>query len=221
MAITGINPSAAQTAPKSTLAQGTVTQDDFLKLLIAQLQNQDPLQPMDNQQFAAQLATFNSLGQLIEINDKLGSLQSSQGSMNQFNAASLIGKEIVSNSNQVSLPSEGSAKIGFQLAANATRVVVKVYSSTGDLVRQIDAGAQSGGARSVVWDGNDGGGRRLASGVYGFEAIAVDAGGNRIGTTGQIVGRVTGVKLDGAEPILEVGGIEVPLSGVSTVRSAS
>lgn len=221
MAITGINSTATQSTAKSTLADKTVTQDEFLKLLIAQLQNQDPLQPMDNQEFAAQLATFNSLGQLIEINDKLGTLQSSQGSMNQYNATSLIGKEIVSNSNQVSLPSEGSAKIGFQLAANAARVVVNLRSGAGELVRQVDAGAQNAGARSVVWNGADGAGRRLASGPYSFEVIAVDAGGNRVATTGQIVGRVTGVKLDGAEPILDVGGIEVPLSGVTTVRSAS
>jgi flagellar basal-body rod modification protein FlgD len=83
MAIQGINATTAQDASKPTATNKTVTQDDFLKLLIAQLQNQDPLQPMDNQQFAAQLATFNSLEQLIGINDKLGALKSSQGAMNQ------------------------------------------------------------------------------------------------------------------------------------------
>ena len=86
MAIQNIAATSSPNTAAKTLTDKTVTQDDFLKLLIAQLQNQDPLQPMDNQQFAAQLATFNSLGQLIEINGKLGALQNGQGAASQYNA---------------------------------------------------------------------------------------------------------------------------------------
>ena len=75
MAIQNITPAVSQSTAAKTLTDKTVTQDEFLKLLIAQLQNQDPMKPMDNQEFAAQLAQFNSLGQLIEINSKLGALK--------------------------------------------------------------------------------------------------------------------------------------------------
>ena len=220
MAIPGINSTTPQSQALNSLTQKTVTQDDFLKLLISQLQNQDPLQPMDNQQFAAQLATFNSLGQLIDINSKLGTLQNTYAASNQLSATAMIGKEITTAANTVNLPSDGSAKIGFQLGANAARAVANVYNDAGVVVRQIDLGAQSAGERSVAWDGKDGSGKRLTSGLYRFEITAIDASGTKVAATGQLRGVVTGVKLTGGEAILEVGGVEVPLSSVTGVRSA-
>ena len=220
MAIQNIAAASTQSAPTKPLTDKTVTQDDFLKLLIAQLQNQDPLHPMDNQEFAAQLATFNSLGQLIEINDKLGTLQQSQGSMNQYNAASLIGKEIACAGNRVNLSSGSSATIGYRLGGNATKVGINIFTGAGELVRQINAGPRSGGDQALVWDGKDATGRAMAPGVYGFEVSAVDANGKKIPATGKLRGVVTGVKLDGSEPVLEVGGVEVPLSSVTSVRAA-
>ena len=220
MAIQNITSAASQSAPAKSLTDKTVTQDDFLKLLIAQLQNQDPLKPMDNQEFAAQLAQFNSLGQLIEINSKLGALQSGQGSTSQYNAASLIGKEISSAGNTVSLSSDSSPSIGYQLGANAARVVVSIGNASGQLVRQIDAGARSAGDQSIVWDGKDGAGQKLPPGEYDFEINAFDLAGRKIPANGKIQGLVTGVKLDGGEPVLEVGALQVPLSAVTAVRSA-
>src|SRR5690349_14870224 len=93
--------------------------DDFLKLLIAQLQNQDPLKPLDNQEFATQLATFNSLDQLIGINQKLDSLAQQQQLVGQLGAASLIGKEIIADGNQVTLAAGQSAAIGYAVDAAA------------------------------------------------------------------------------------------------------
>ena len=81
MAVQNVNAAAAASTATNPLKMQVASQDDFLKLLITQLQNQDPLEPMDNQEFATQLATFNSLGQLIEINDKLGAMTNGQGSM--------------------------------------------------------------------------------------------------------------------------------------------
>jgi len=221
VAIQGIQSTTPQPAAQNLLTEKTVTQDDFLKLLIAQLQNQDPLHPMDNQEFAAQLATFNSLGQLISINEKLGGLQNSQTAAGQFNAASLIGKEISTDANRVSLPSGSSAKIGYQLGSNASRVSVSIHDNAGVLVRQIEAGAQSAGERSVVWDGKDAAGRQLAGGSYSFEINALDVNGKKVAATGRLHGVVTGVKFKGSEPILEVGELEVPLSSVTSVRSPS
>ena len=209
-----------QSSPGRALTERTVTQDEFLRLLIAQLQNQDPLQPMDNQEFAAQLATFNSLGQLIEINDKLGELKSGQGSLNQYNAASLIGREIAAAGNLVKLGSGSSATIGYRLGANAAKVAVSIFNANGELVRRIDAGARSSGDNTLVWDGNDATGKSAPKGTYRFEIDAVDANGRKIPVLGTIQGVVTGVKLYGAEPVLEVNGIDVPLSSVITVRVA-
>jgi len=219
MAIQNIAAIPTQSTTARPFADKTVSQDDFLKLLITQLQNQDPLKPMDNQEFAAQLAQFNSLGQLIEINDKLGGLQNGQGSLSQYNAASLIGKEISSAGNKINLSAESSTTIGYQLGAHAARVIVGVFNGTGELVRRIDAGAQSSGHRSVLWDGKDSAGQALPSGVYGFEIEAVDGIGRTVSASGKVQGLVTGVRLDGAEPVLEIGSLEVALSGVTAVRA--
>jgi flagellar basal-body rod modification protein FlgD len=219
VAIQSVNSTPTQATAGQALSQQTVTQDDFLKLLIAQLQNQDPLSPMDNQQFAVQLATFNSLGQLISINDKLGSLQTSQGATNQFNAASLIGKEIASNGNTLNLQTGNPAPISYQLSANASRVVVNIQDSSGALVRQISAGAQSAGDQSVLWDGKDASGKAAPAGPYNFEVNAFDINGKQVQASGRIKGTVTGVRLDGSEPVLEVGALQVPLSAVASVST--
>lgn len=219
MAIQNINSTPAQATAAHSLSRQTVTQDDFLKLLIAQLQNQDPLQPMDNQQFAVQLATFNSLEQLIGINDKLGSLQTGQGATSQFNAASLIGKEVASSGNTLRLQSSGPARIGYQLGANAARVVVNIQDSSGALVRQINGGAQGVGDQSVLWDGKDAAGRTAPAGIYNFEINAFDLNGKQVQASGRIKGTVTAVNFAGSEPVLELGGIEVPLSAVASVRT--
>ena len=217
MAIQSVSSIPTQATAGQALSKQTVTQDDFLKLLIAQLQNQDPLQPMDNQQFAVQLATFNSLEQLIGINDKLGSLQTSQGTTNQFNAASLIGKVVTSNGSALSLQTGKPAAISYQLSADAARVVVNIQDSSGALVRQITVGAQSAGDQSVLWDGKDASGNAAPAGLYHFEVSAFDLNGKQVQASGVIKGAVTGINLSGSEPVLDVDGIEVPLSAVASV----
>jgi flagellar basal-body rod modification protein FlgD len=219
--VSSTNSTATSNQPSQTLPNQTVTKDDFLKLLIAQLQNQDPLQPMDNQQFAVQLATFNSLEQLIDINKQLGSLQSTQGLTNQFNAASLIGKEIATTGNTISLQSGSLVPVSYQLGANATRVVVNIQDSSGSLVRQLEVGAQKAGDQTITWDGKDASGKAAASGLYTFEINAFDLNGKQVQASGRIHGIVTGARWDGSEPVLELGNVQVPLSSVTTVRSGS
>jgi len=219
LAIQSVNSTPTQATTGQAPSKQTVTQDDFLKLLIAQLQNQDPLQPMDNQQFAVQLATFNSLEQLIGINDKLGGLQTSQGAMNQFNAASLIGKEVTSNGNTLNLQTGNPARLSYQLGANASRVVVNIQDSSGTLVRQMIVGVQSAGNQSVLWDGKDASGNAAPAGLYNFEVNAFDLAGKQVQASGYIRGIVTGVRLDGSEAVLEVGAVQVPLSTVTNVST--
>lgn len=219
LAIQSVNSTPAQATVGQALSQQTVTQDDFLKLLIAQLQNQDPLQPMDNQQFATQLATFNSLGQLIDIDQKLGSMQSAQGQANNFNATSMIGKQITTNGSTVSLQPGTPAAINYQLGANASKVVVNILDSSGVLWRQIVAGAQNAGNQTVLWDGTDATGNAAPAGPYNFEVNAFDINGKQIQASGYIKGTVTGVRLDGSEPVMEVGALQIPLSSVTSVST--
>src|ERR1044071_4071557 len=115
MIVPSVTPPTVQQNTTQTPPSQTVDKNGFLKLLIAQLQNQDPLQPMDNQQFAVQLATFNSLEQLMDIDKQLSTLQTTQGQANQFNSASLIGKQIQADGNTVALQNGGSTTPGYPL----------------------------------------------------------------------------------------------------------
>jgi flagellar basal-body rod modification protein FlgD len=221
MAIQNVTSTTPTNSTTQTAPNETVTKDDFLKLLIAQLQNQDPLQPMDNQQFAVQLATFNSLEQLIDINKSLGALQSTQTQTNQFNATSLIGKEIDSSGNSLSLQTGGSTSVNYQLTGNATKVVINIMDSNGSLVRQLQFGVQKAGDQQISWDGKDAAGKSVPGGNYTFEVNAFDLNGKQVTASGRTRGTVTGVKLDGSEPILQLGNLQVPLSTVTSVRSKS
>jgi flagellar basal-body rod modification protein FlgD len=218
MAIQGINsaaPAVQNTQPK---ASGEITRDDFMKLLIAQLQNQDPLSPLDNQEFAVQLAQFNSLEQLIGLNEKLDNLASQQGLVSQFSSTALIGKQVSANGDEINLSGSGNASLYYDLGANAAKVTVKVVNSSGTVVRQIDLGSQKAGLQSAIWDGKNSLGQSMPAGVYRFEVDAADAAGKSLPVTKQVRGVVTGVDLEGAEPILEIGQSRIPLSSVTAVH---
>jgi flagellar basal-body rod modification protein FlgD len=166
MAIQSVNgaaPAAAQTAQAKAGQQ--ITRDDFMKLLITQLQNQDPLSPLDNQEFAVQLAQFNSLEQLVGLNEKLDALANQQGLVSQFSSTALIGKQVIGKGNTVNLGANGNASLYYDLGAGATKVTVKVFDSSGALMRQIDAGSQKAGPQSALWDGKNNLGQSLPPGV--------------------------------------------------------
>ncbi len=207
---------AAQAAPAK--AGGEISRDDFMKLLIAQLQNQDPLSPMDNQEFAVQLATFNSLEQLVGMNEKLESFASQQGLASQLNSAALIGKQVVGKGNEVNLGASGDAGFYYELAGNAAKVTVKVLNSGGAVVRQLEAGSQNAGAQNMTWDGENNLGQRMPPGVYSFEVTAADGSGSAVPVTKHVRGVVTGVNLEGPEPVLEIGQLRISLSAVTAIH---
>jgi flagellar basal-body rod modification protein FlgD len=218
MAIQSINGAAPAAQATDAKAGGQITREDFMKLLIAQLQNQDPLSPLDNQEFAVQLAQFNSLEQLVGLNEKLDSLASQQGLVSQFSSAALIGKQVVGKGNEINLGTSGNPNLHYHLQADAAKVMVKVLNSTGAVVRQIDAGSQNAGAQSAIWDGKNSLGQSLPAGVYSFEVSAQDGAGNLLPVTKQVRGVVTGINLEGPEPILEIGQLRIPLSAVSAIH---
>jgi flagellar basal-body rod modification protein FlgD len=217
MTVEAIN-QTTQTGAASQLGAGkAMGRDDFLKLLIAQLQNQDPLHPLDNQEFAAQLATFNSLDQLIGINQKLDGMQSQQQMLGQLSAASMIGKQIIADGNQVYLAQGTQATIPYALDAAAARVAITITDGQGNLVRTLVGGNQQAGEQTVLWDGKDAAGKTLPAGAYSIQVSALDAAGKKIGATSRTRGIVTGVDFNGGDLLLEIGAVKVPLSAVKGI----
>ncbi|MBW7997695.1 MAG: flagellar hook capping protein [Candidatus Glassbacteria bacterium] len=196
-------------------------QDDFLKLLVAQLQNQDPLNPASNQEFAAQLAQFSSLEQLTQMNQNLKANLSSDAvlaqSLNNSTATGFIGHEVHATGNMLSMKQGDPASLRFFQDSASTETVIDIYNDQGSLVRTIELGSIQAGGTVTEWDGKDFDGNQLSSGTYFFDVSAVDFDGNRVATTTFMFGRVTGVRYVDNQATLLIGEQEVPLRNVMEI----
>ena len=191
--------------------------DDFLNLLVAQLQNQDPLSPMESTEFTSQLAQFSSLEQLSNVNVNLEYLQMYQSSINNAQAVSFIGKNIYALGNSIQLESEEIEEINFELSEDSSSVYINIYNESGDLVKIIENGPMGEGKQSVEWDGTDTDGNTLPEGIYEFEVMAVDINGDEVQTTTYIAERVTGVTFKDGITYLIAGEMQIPIGDVIEV----
>lgn len=196
-----------------------MNESDFLKLFVAQLQNQDPLNPADSAQFVTQLAQISAVEQAYDTNANLQSLLTAQNNSSQIEAVSFIGKTIVASGNQVALSGNQPA-INFALPSAAAQVTVNIMNSAGTTVRTITASNLSAGNNSVTWDGKDGNGATLSNGTYTFSVTGTDANGNSVSPTTIVTGQVDGVNVSGDQPQLTVGGVTVPISSVVSMRAS-
>lgn len=205
--LTGVIPSklmdrGEELAPRA--AKNAMGKDDFLKLLMTQLQHQDPLNPMDQKDMSAQLAQFSSLEQLTNIGSGIKDLRSGFGDETKLNALSMIGRQVQASGSELELM-EGkpvSVKLS-SLTGDVKPTQVSIYDNSGKLVREmaLDKKAVSG---DVEWDGKDASGVDLPSGKYSFKAVGVDDQGQSKELNPELNGRVTGVDLDGKDAVLLV-----------------
>jgi flagellar basal-body rod modification protein FlgD len=213
-AVTGLTPtSGTNTGASMTAATKSMGKDDFLKLLLAQLQNQDPTAPTDNTQFVAQLAQFSSLEQAEQTNSTLESLLLAQASANQTSAASFIGKSVLFKSTGVTLGSSGATILG-TLNQNASTVTATIQDANGKTVRTITLKDVTSGALSVPWDGKSDDGTKLPNGAYTVNLAAKDAKGNNLTISTQGRATVTGVDFSSGAAQLIVNGQTINMSDV-------
>ena len=172
------------------LSGQTLGKDDFLRLLLTQLQHQDPLNPMDNTQFIAQTAQFTSLEQLQNINTALGKLTAASTASGVSQAAALLGKTVkTAGSGPVSLP--------YSLAGASAPVHVEVLDQDGNVLRSMDIGSKPAGAYTAQWDGRDSAGHPMASGRYYYRVSAVGGTGGSDGVASAAEGPLTGFEVRG------------------------
>lgn len=199
----------------------TLNRDDFLQLLVTQLSNQDPLNPMDGQEFAAQLAQFSSLEQLININESM--IQSGEingllaQSINSGVAADLIGKTIESEGHQFYFDGSEETTLRFELSNTATDIEVEIFNPAGQLVRTVSLSQLESGEHTINWDGKDADGEDLASGNFTFNVKATDASGNDVGTRTFISGVVERVTYNQNGIFLWIGNTSVNMGDVRSV----
>ena len=154
--------------------------DDFLHLLVTQLQNQDPLNPTDHTEFTAQLAQFSSLEQLHNVNDNLTQLQNFQASTNNTQAVSMLGKEITAKGNYLQLTDGKASGCDFSLSRDAALVTVNIYDSTGRFVSAFENKNLPAGRHTLEWDGKDNDNIPVKDGHYTFAIQATDANDQKI-----------------------------------------
>jgi flagellar basal-body rod modification protein FlgD len=217
MSIVGLDQVGSKAAQTNATKASSMGKDDFLHLLVTQLQHQDPLNPMDSTGFTAQLAQFSSLEELQNINETLGSVGSSQTILTNSQAVDYIGKRIQAVGEQLELTNAEPVSIEFNLNQDAAGVYVRIYDPYGEFVQDLEPGPLSAGLQSVTWDGKDHRDQQAPDGAYRYEVMAMDADGNTVSVTSFTNGTVTGVYYKNGLAYLLTANQEIPLGSVVQV----
>ena len=211
----------------SALDQYQITQDttqnkelgknEFLNLLVAQLNNQNPLEPQGNGEFIAQLAQFSTVEGVEKLNTSMESLLSGYQSSQALQASSLVGRKVIVPTDKAVVDTSESFKASLVLPTTSSNVYVNVYDSAGTAVNRINLGEQAAGNVSFIWDGKDASGNLLPPGTYKFEAQATYDGETK-GLYTMLPANVDSVTLGGSELTLNLAGLgSVPLSQVQVI----
>jgi len=203
----------AATAGKGKSEMG---KQDFLTLFTAQLQNQNPLDPVKNEAFVAQLAQFSQLESLTNMQTSLDTLSTTMKSSRVMDSAALIGKSVAVANSAVQLTQGGSVNASIDLPNGASGVTVQVHNASGQLVQTLVAGVQPMGTLDFAWNGMDSAGAKAPSGSYTLTAKAVVNGSTQTVDV-QTLNTITAVTNDattGAITLQTAGGGSVALSSV-------
>lgn len=218
MAITPVGTSASHSQSAGAAAKLADTYDSFLRLLTTQLKFQDPLSPMDSNQFVEQLVQFSGVEQQIAINKNLEQLLSLESNSVASTAINMIGKVAMAEGDTIGL-TDGEARYAYELPENAESVTIAILDSAGQIVYSTP-GQTAKGNHEFAWNGESSGGQTMPEGDYTIRVSAADANGNPITAATYIIGRVTRVD-SGADGIsIVIGGIKVPVGTVRSVREA-
>ena len=202
--------------PSTQKSQGdsALGKDAFMRLLMAQLGNQNPLEPQDNSAYVAQLATFSQVEALDSMSKRMEQLLLAQASANQTQSASLIGRDVKFRTDQVTLGAEASVPMQATLKAPAKNVTWQVLDENGKVVRTIRETDKMAGDMTCDWDGKGDDGKRLPPGRYKIRVTADDGNGKNVETLTQTTGHVDGVTFENGYAELIVGTRHIPMSAV-------
>ena len=207
----------------SITQQNDMGKEQFLQLLVAQLQHQDPLSPIESQDFAAQLAQFSNVELLGSIDanilDGTNANMALAQSITNTMAANFIGREVTVLGDHLQIGTGEVSSIDFRLASEADSVTITIYDENGALVRTFEENRMDAGMQKFEWDGKDEDGVDLKPGKYTYKVEASDADGNDIQVMQMAKGLVEAVKYAAGSAVLVVNGIEVLFSDVMQIGS--
>jgi flagellar basal-body rod modification protein FlgD len=222
-ATSSTNSSASGAASGSTSGVANIASnfDSFLQLLTTQLQNQDPLDPLDTNQFTQELVSFSSVEQQINMNTNLSTLISLQQTAQSTAALNFLGTTVTVNGNSAQLGSGQPNPTWNYTLSKPSTVAINVSSSTGQLVYSTTQTLQAGN-QTFTWNGTDSVGNAWPAGTYTVAITATDASGKTTTVSPQVQGMVTGVDISQSPPTLTVNGQSyTPSQIVQAVRGAN
>ncbi len=213
-----VNNTSATTTSTATTPSQELDKNAFLKLLVAQLQNQDPTSAQDPNQMVQQMTAYSQLEQLQNSNTLLQGIQFQNQGLFQAQAAGLVGKKVRVTQPNFDLKS-GSATVGVDLASASTTVTLYIKDASGKLVATLEKGAQESGTHLFEWNGRDNQGNLLADGTYTVEVTAKDADGKDVTASTSSYVTVESVAFINGAVLLMAGGQSFTLDKVNEIKS--
>ena len=202
--------SAATTTETGSTALG---KDTFLRLLTTQLQNQDPTNPMSNEDFIAQLAQFSSLEQLQGVNGQLETMNLLNASMNNASMVNLLGQEVVALSDKFHYDGEGEQELMFDAAQSFSSATVTVLDEKGKVVDTFTVSGRDAGEGTFTWDGKNSSGQ-VVEGDYSFQVYATDANGEEVAVTALVKGIIDEMSFSNGTAEPSVNGIPIDIGNI-------
>ncbi|MGA2403222.1 MAG: FlgD immunoglobulin-like domain containing protein [Syntrophobacteraceae bacterium] len=210
-------------ANSGSAAASSMNMNSFLTMFCAQLQNQDPTNPMQSYELASQLAQFTTVEQLSQATTSLNSIQQSSAGVDYGQITSLVGKQVTAQTSQSNVSSGSPTTLNYTLAAPAT-VSFTIQDANGNTIYTGNPGSQSAGSYSVPWTGKDSSGNTVADGAYTCKVTATASDGTATTVQTTVQGQVYSCNLKTNPPtylLTGPNGLQVPVSNVVGVTSPS
>jgi flagellar basal-body rod modification protein FlgD len=219
---TSTTPNSATPAASSSSAtsgsSGTLDQADFMQLLVAQLKNQDPTQPVQGTEFVTQLAQFSLVQQSTAQTAQLTNLSTQIAGLSNNQSTDLVGKTVTISGNTVSFNGTAATPTNVTLAAAAKNVTATITDSSGNVVQTLNLGAHAAGAVPVPWNGENSSGGTVPVGNYTVTVTATDASGQAVNVSQNVTGVVQSISFSQGYPEMTLtSGAQAPISQLVSV----
>ncbi len=201
-----------------TAGSNTLGKDEFLRLLMTQLSQQNPTSPASSEAFVAQLAQFASLELAQSTNARLESLLLAQAAANQTALTGFVGKDVTFRTDGLTLEAGLPASSAAHLDGPAKSVTAVISDAQGKTIRTLQLGPQAAGVLAIGWDGRDDRGNTMPPGSYRLRVTAVDAADKSVGVEQRGTGHVTGVAFENGTAQLKVGDLTVKVADVLEIK---
>lgn len=221
LTVPGVTSTADAPVTTSSMGNTSLGEDTFLLLLTTQLQNQDPSNPVSNEEFVAQLAQFSQLEELQGISSGLDALYMLDSSMNNAAMTNLLGQNVVATSDTFHYEGSGDKAIQYDADGVATSATLTISDADGHVVWSGDIGSLADGEGSYTWDGKDTSGAVVEEGDYTFSITATDADGETVDVTTLVEGVIDQMSFEGGSASPTIDGVSIDLGDILRLSAAA